>query len=598
MKKKVLVMIMLVMLLLNTNSILQPVKGVKENAKYGGTLILACLSECLTFNPLLSTGGDREARVNQMYNSLVTLDWNGGVIPDLAESWEVSEDGLSYTFHLSNDVKWHDGEDFTSADVKFTYDQYLLRHDLRFSDQFSAIESSETPDPYTVVFHLKRLSPTLMVMGFGQSGGNGILPKHLYEGTDIFENEHNWNPVGTGPFKFEKWAKGDYLILVRNDNYFKEGLPYLDRLVFKIMPSWASQMIALETGEAHFIVGASPPISEIPRLKELEGIAFKIMQEAVPGELHLLMNLDNPYLGDLKVRQAMAYAINKQEMMKVCAAGVGTLTTGPVAPSTRWAYNPDVPTYPYDPDKAEMLLDEAGYPRGADGIRFKFTTNPRVGDPMREDAAAIFKAQMAKVGIEVEILYIDFATLVNKVRITYDYDTYWVVMTTGPDPDRMSKNYHSKNIGPGLGNCMKYNNSELDMILDDLGVTMDTDKRKELAYEAQRILATELPAFWFWELPAIYIYNTDFKGIPCGAHGANSKFETGWWVYGKDLDEIELASTSKDIAESIGGVSTAIDTMNESLSKLKSTVSTLQIMLAITLIVTIVSVAIPFVKKS
>ena len=200
MKKKILVMIMLVMLLSNTNSIPQPVNGAEENAKYGGTLILACLSECLSFNPLLTTGGDRQARVTQIFNGLVTLDWDGNPIPDLAESWEVSEDGLSYTFHLRNNVKWHDGEDFTSADVKYTYDQYINLPGLRFTDQFSAIESVETPDSYTVVFHLSRLNPSILVMGFGMSGGNGILPKHLYEGTDLFEKEHNWNPVGTGPF--------------------------------------------------------------------------------------------------------------------------------------------------------------------------------------------------------------------------------------------------------------------------------------------------------------------------------------------------------------------------------------------------------------
>ncbi len=227
-----------------------PVGAVQEGAtpQAGGTLVVSIASDPGHFNPAITTGFTQHVVADSMFNGLVGLDENLQPVPDLADQWVVSDDGRTYTFNLYPGVTWHDGVPFTSADVKFSFEQVLLKYHSRTAAGLGPVlDGIDTPDDLTVVMRFKQpYAPLLRRLDVTEAP---IVPKHIYEGTDPTTAEANLEPVGTGPFKFVEYAKGDQVTLERNDNYFKEGLPRLDRVVFRVIPEANSALQALQQGE-------------------------------------------------------------------------------------------------------------------------------------------------------------------------------------------------------------------------------------------------------------------------------------------------------------------------------------------------------------
>lgn len=274
---------------------------------HGGTLIIAVEGEDSSLNPHLVASATAQPVINNIFNLLVYMDFNFEIIPGLARSWNVSKDGLTYTFNLAKNAAWHDGKPFTSADVLYSLKEIYPQNPRRSWWKPNVNFFLEAPDAYTFLIKLKEpFAPLLTTLAFQVTGPN-ILPKHLYEGTDLKKNPYNNKPIGTGPFMFKEWVKGSHIELVRNENYFargKENKPYIDRLVFQIIPDSSARILALKKGEIDFIPATFVPLEEIAELRKDRNIIVDNRGGGSEGIRFLLFNLRHPTLSNKLVRQA------------------------------------------------------------------------------------------------------------------------------------------------------------------------------------------------------------------------------------------------------------------------------------------------------
>ncbi|HOI35669.1 MAG TPA: ABC transporter substrate-binding protein, partial [Mesotoga infera] len=329
------------------------------------TLVVAYMGDPIWFNPCAKTD-DYGAAINRnIFDQLVAQDVNYDLVPQLATSWEVSEDGKEYTFYLRKGVKWHDGEPFTSRDVKYTLESIVTNKGSAYNN-VAMITEVVCPDDYTAVVKLQ--DPYAPFIPFLAWYGTQIMPAHLYEGTDWNDNPANQKPVGTGPFKFVEWVKGDHVTLTKNEEYWGEG-PYVDRLIFKIIPDPNTALQAFLNGEAD-IDQNRPGFNTLSILKMNPEV--NVVINPSPSRYYLGFNLTDPArpTTNLKVRQAISCAINKQAIVDKVLGGFGGIGEYFYTPAIPWAVDTNVKAALYDPAKADKLLDEAGYTRGNDGWRF------------------------------------------------------------------------------------------------------------------------------------------------------------------------------------------------------------------------------------
>ncbi|MCA1634240.1 MAG: ABC transporter substrate-binding protein, partial [Acidobacteria bacterium] len=314
------------------------VSGLGDAPLYGGSVVVSISADPGGLNPAVTTQGGVHLICGSIFSGLVAQDFSLNPVPDLAEHWEVSADGRTYTFYLASDAVFHDGAPVTSEDVRFTFEELLIKYHSRtrtsIGDNLLRIL---TPDPHTVVFEFNR--PYAAFLQLIDVTNAPVMPKHLYEGTDPLTNLHNARPVGSGPFKFQDWVKGDHLTLTRNDKYFKKGKPYLDRIVYKVMPSASMATIAFEKGEADYL---TPAPLDVARLRNVPGVIITDKgREGFATVETLIPNLTRAPLSDLSVRRAIAHAIDKNFLVDKLLLGMGVPATGPVSRLLAWAYNPN-----------------------------------------------------------------------------------------------------------------------------------------------------------------------------------------------------------------------------------------------------------------
>ncbi|MGV3576284.1 MAG: ABC transporter substrate-binding protein [Devosia sp.] len=458
---------------------------------------------------------------------LLTYDENFEPQPLLATEWEVAEDGLRYAFKLREGVKWHDGKDFTAEDVAFSI-LALKEHHPRGRATFASVEEVNVLGSHEVELILSKPAPFLLT-AFA-SFEAPIVPKHLYEGTNIPENPHNVAPVGTGPFTFVEWVRGSHVILKKNENYWGEGKPYLDQLIIRFIIDPAAAVAAIESGEVQVSV-ANVPLTDIERLKANPNLVVDTRPTPYsPSIARAEFNLENPYLADIKVRRAIAHAIDKDFIVNTIYLGYATRLDGPVSPDLARFYNPDVPKYEFDPAKAEALLDEAGYPRGADGFRFKLFVDPTQPSGPPKQTGEYFVQALAKVGIQVELRTQDFATFVKRIFTDRDFDIAIEGMSNLYDPTvGVQRLYWSKNFKVGLpfSNGSKYENPEVDRLLETAAVEIDPVKRLQLFNDFQRIVVEDLPTLDIVTPDSITISDRRVQNLKLGAEHL--------WTNGADI---------------------------------------------------------------
>lgn len=476
----------------------------------GGAAIIAIGADPGHLNPGISTGSHVHTVADSIFNGLVALDQNLTPQPDLAESWQINEDSTVYTFKLVPGVSWHDGQPLTSADVKFTFEEVLFNHHARTKAGLgNVVDAIETPDELTVIFRFKEpYGPLLSRLDVTEAP---ILPKHIYEGSDPVENPANLQPVGTGPFKFESYDPGDSVTLVRNEDYFKPGLPYLDRLVFRIIPDSTTQLLALEQGEVDYVGGV--PGVEVARLRGLG--QFRLVGSTTgPGGGNCIMtvvfNLERELFQDLRVRQAFAHAVNRPQMVEQVLFGQGRVAAAPISGGIPWAHAAGaLAVFDYNPDRAAALLAEAGYPPDAEGNRLSFDI---VHFPAFNKYSEVMKQNLADIGVNLGIRPLDREATVDTVFYQRDFDTGLISYCNGLDPDiGVRRMYVSSNIGNiPFSNGAAYRNERVDELFAAAGATADAAERSEMYREIQQIVAEELPYWWLVESRSVTAFNDSF----------------------------------------------------------------------------------------
>lgn len=458
---------------------------------------------------------------SKMFEGLLAYDIDMNLKPALAESWEVAPDGLSVTFHLRKDVKWHDGQPFTSKDVAFTAMKIWKVLHPRNRVTMSKVTEVETPDDHTAIFRLSGPAPYLLSILNG--GESQVVPQHIYDGADVAKNLVEKSPVGTGPFKLKEWRKSQAIVLDRNSEYWQAGKPYLDGISFRVIPDESARATAFETGEVQY--GVLNPVSPCAakRLSSLPNIEIDKRGYQFFGTRYMLeLNLRNPILAERRVRQAIAHAIDRQFILKNIWCGNGTLSTGPVPPQLKQFYTADVAKYDFNPKKAEELLDAAGYKRGADGMRFKIMHDPLPFGPDYMRTAEVMKQNLKAVGIDVEIRSQDTPTWLRRIYTDNDFDMTSNTLSALPDPTLgVQRVYWSKNIVKGVpfSNSSGYANPEMDKVLEAAQSEIDPEARKKLFYRMQQIAQEDLPVIDIFVADWNTVHAKSLKNVTTTADG-------------------------------------------------------------------------------
>jgi peptide/nickel transport system substrate-binding protein len=499
----------------------------------GGTLVVAISSDPGSLNPAITTSGAVHTASETFFNGLVALDESGAPVPELAESWEIGDDGREYTFTLRDDVTWHDGEPFTADDVVFTFNEVLLEFHARTSASMgSSIESIEAPDDHTVVFRFTEpYAPLLQQLNVTEAP---ILPEHVYADGDIQEHPANTAPVGTGPFVFESYSEGSEIRGTANPDYFEEG-PFLDGLVMRVIPDEASQLLALENGEVDFLWGVPGP--DIARLEDDPAIQLGTTPSN-PGGANCIMtvsfNLERPITSSHEVRRAIAHALDRERFLEQVQFGQGQVATAPISSGIPWAHADDVGLPSYDLEESARLLDEAGWTQGDDGVRTKdgerlaidflhFPTFAKYGE--------LFREQLGEVGIEVDLRALEPPVFAPTVFQEDDFDTNVISYCNGPDPEvGVRRMYDSALIGDvPFTNAAQYDNERVDELFDEASRTVDPDDRAPIYAEIQRIVADELPYMWLVETVGTRAWSSRCEGfqIHTGLFAASARCSDG-----------------------------------------------------------------------
>lgn len=492
----------------------------------GGTATIALTYEPPTLVSITNVATPALSVSAKVTEGLLTYDYDLDPKPQLATDWSISPDGLTYTFKLRQGVKWHDGRDFTAADVSYSIEVVRKFHP-RGRSTFANVAEVETPDPHTVVLHLSKPAPYLIKALIATE--TPIIPKHIYEGTDAATNPNGNAPIGTGPFKFKEWVRGSHIIYERNADYWGKPKPYLDRLVVRFIPEPGARAIAFETGEVDIGYRTPVPLSELDRLKKVPTLGF----EASKGNNYsynvtrLEFNLDHPVFKNLKVRQAIAHALDREVILNTVSYGYGTISYSPIAPGLKAFHDPAPSPYRFDVKAADKLLDEAGYPRGADQIRFKVTLdyNPVLDDARR--LADYIRAALGRVGIDVAIRSQDLPAFVKRVYTDREFDFTTNGASNLFDPTvGVQRLYWSKNYIKGVpfSNATHYASPEVDKALEDAAIENDPVKRVALFKEFQRIVAQEVPDLNLISPLFLTIYNTRIHDHSTTADGVESNF--------------------------------------------------------------------------
>jgi peptide/nickel transport system substrate-binding protein len=503
-------------------------KRVDAPPAFGDIMVEGSIGDASNLIPLLSSDSTSHGIAGMIFNGLVKYDKDVNIVGDLAESWEVSRDGLVITFHLRKGVRWHDGRPFTADDVLYTYQVTVdPKTPTAYAGDFLKVKKAEALDPHTFrATYDKPFAPALM------SWSVGILPRHLLAGKDITTSPLGRHPVGTGPYRFKEWVTGQKIVLLSNPDYF-EGRPWIEGYIMRIIPDTATMFLELRANGIDRM-GLTP----LQYTRQTENNLFRENYNKFRylsfAYTYLGYNLKNPLFIDKRVRQAIAYAVNREEIIDGVLLGLGKPATGPYKPGT-WAYNPNVRMYPYDPKKAKALLAEAGWRDGngdgileKDGQPFAFEIITNQGNEIRAKCAEIIQQRLAEVGIRVKIRVVEWAAFVKDFINKRKFDATILGWTIPMEPDLYDV-WHSSKTGPEELNFVSYGNREVDALIVKARESFDQKLRKDCYDRIQEILAEEQPYLFLYVPDALPIIHARFRGVETAPLGIGWNF-IKWYV--------------------------------------------------------------------
>ncbi|HEX7587823.1 MAG TPA: ABC transporter substrate-binding protein [Anaerolineae bacterium] len=504
-----------------TTASAQPVRG--------GIAVIATDSDPDQLNPGLTTSYNIGDIGSKIFNGLVWIDPNWTPQPQLAESWTISSDAMVYTFKLRSGVTWHDGQPFNSADVKYSFDEILLKLHPRTKGLAPRITSITAPDAQTVVFTLNApYAPFLLGLSVLDAP---ILPKHLYDGQgDVTKNPANLKPVGTGPFKFSEWNKGSTLKLVRNENYFEKGLPYLDGLVYQIIPQAANRSTALETGEVDYVVDFYFPKTDVKRM-ESSGKYNSKHGQAAPAIEFMMFNTRTKALATKEARQAIAMVIDRKRIVDQAMNSIARLGYGPFGDGFKWLLNTDAAydkLYPLNVAKAKTMLDAAGVTAGSDGSRGTLRLIVDTARAPHVTAAQIIKENLKDIGFNVDIQALERSVMIQKVFLDWDYDlTLQSFVSSGDPAIGYHRLYVTATTKAQFTNQTGYSNSTVDDLLNK-AATAPLQKDRAVFYQnVQTILSADLPSLVLFDDEGVDFASKKLNGLFVGID-SRDRFDLVW----------------------------------------------------------------------
>ena len=500
--------------------------GAAEPA-YGDILVEGSIGDASNLIPLLASDSTSHEIAGLVFNGLIKYDKDVHIVGDLAESWEISRDGLVITFHLRKGVRWHDGKPFTAHDVLYTYQVTVdPKTPTAYAGDFLKVKKAEVLDDHTFRATYDRpFAPALM------SWSVGILPRHLLEGRDITTSPLGRHPIGTGPYRFKEWVAGQKIVLVSNPDYF-EGRPYIDGYILRIIPDTATMFLELRANGIDRM-GLTPLQFTRQTENNLFRENYRKYRYLSFAYTYMGYNLKNPLFADKRVRQALAHAVNREEIIDGVLLGLGKPANGPYKPGT-WAHNPNVRTYPHDPEKAKALLAEAGWRRTdggfleKDGKPFEFEIITNQGNEIRAKCAEIIQRRLAEIGIRVKIRVIEWAAFVNDFINKRKFDATILGWTIPMEPDLYDV-WHSSKTGPQELNFVSFRNDEVDALIVRARETFDQPLRKRCYDRIQEILAEEQPYLFLYVPDALPILHARFRGVEVAPLGIGWNF-IRWYV--------------------------------------------------------------------
>ncbi|HUA15186.1 MAG TPA: ABC transporter substrate-binding protein [Verrucomicrobiae bacterium] len=454
------------------------------------TLVMIIESSPTNLDPRIGIDAQSERIDSLIFDDLLSRGNDLNVAPGLAERWEMP-DPLTYVFHLRRGVRFHDGRPLTARDVKWTFDS-LLQGKIRSTKAgvYKFVDHIDAPDDFTVIFHMKEQDSTLLWNL--SDGAIGIVPVGSGD-------EMTLHPIGSGPFRFVSAETDRDVILARNDDYWGDE-PKLRRVRFAVVPDETTQALELRKGSGDVAINSLTPdtVATLERDPSLK-------VETSPGTrlAYLGFNLRDPILKDVRVRQAIAYALDRRPMIQYLWRGQAELARS-VLPAQSWAYDGDTPSYDYDPAKAGQLLDAAGFP-AVNGIRFHITMKTSTDENTRL-MVAVMQQQLRNVGIELDIRSFEFATFFSDVThgAFQMYGLRWI--GGNEDPDIFEYAFHSSKFPPNGANRGFYFNPRVDAWIDQARRASDPAIRKPLYADVQRTLAQDLPYIDLWYLDNVLVH--------------------------------------------------------------------------------------------
>jgi peptide/nickel transport system substrate-binding protein len=487
------------------------IAGCRPAGRDPNTVVVLIESSPANLDPRVGIDAQSQRIDGLIFDGLVTRDSHFQFGPGLAERWE-QPDPLTLVFHLRSNVHFHDGRLMTARDVAWTFDS--MRTGVVISPRaatYASVSSIEIRDPQTVVFHLRK--PDNFLLANLSTGAMGILPAG--SGREFWRR-----PIGTGPFRFVSQQIDQDVVLERNPDYWN-GSPKLGRVRFSVVPDAITESLELEKGSGDVAIN-SLPIDALPVLKGRPNL--EVDDTGGTEVQYLAFNVRDPVLKDARVRQAIAYAIDRETIIRSLLRGYAQPASS-LLPPGHWAWTDDAMQYQYNPARAEQLLDEAGYPRGRSGIRLHLTMKTSTDQNTRL-VAAVLEQQLAKVGIELGLRSYEFATFYSDVtRGAFQiYSLRWI--GGNEQPDIFNYAFSTARFSPRGANRAHYSNARLDALLDDGMTNNDPSKRRADYVEAQQILARDLPAFNLWYVDTVIVHNRRLTHVEAKPSGSYTFLET------------------------------------------------------------------------
>ncbi|MES2579205.1 MAG: peptide-binding protein [Pseudomonadota bacterium] len=505
----------------------------------GGTLIDASTAEPSGLIFMVAGESAAAAISGNIFNKLLKYDKNLDLEGELAENWQISTDQKTVTFKLKPNLKWADGKPLTSADVLFTW-KLVTDEKTRspYASDYQLVKKAAVPDALTFsVTYDQAYAPAL-----DSWAGLQILPKHLLENQDIHTTAFARNPVGSHYYKLDSWTHGENLKLSRNPTSVL-GTAKIDKLVTRIIPDNSAQFLELMADNIDLMVLDPIKYSRIiPARPELQK-KLALYKELGNSYTYLGFNLKHKPFDDIRVRKAINYAIDKQEIIDGVYLGLGINIASPYKPGTRWS-NPDLQPYSYDPNKAKALLKEAGFvDSDGDGIlehdgkpfSFEIITNQ---NKEREKSAVLIQRRLKDIGIDVQIRAIEWASFISRFIKTGDFDAVVLGWGLGLDPDQFSI-WHSSQNQPGQFNFIGYNNPQIDKLLEQGRLEMDVDKRMKIYHEFAKVLLEDSPIIYLSAGYGLSAIHKRVKGIDSPAPPAGIGYNSHEWYIPSPLRRTE-----------------------------------------------------------